>query len=135
VVLDDRGRKIGRLDFSDRWEISTVGLRRICREAGIGFAVERYRSDRELLAARPEWITPQSELAIEHPGGADLRDFGVALWLGTGIALALLGATVTVLIFFTPVRLVVLAIAGAGLFVASAVSVWGTITWRRHQHR
>jgi hypothetical protein len=135
VVLGDQGQKVGRLDFSDTWELSTSGLRQMCRLSGLAFSVERYDSDRELLAARPTWVTPATELALEHPLAEDVRQFGLALWLGTGIALTLLGATGMELVFATPVRYVVFTIAGTGVVVAMVIAAWGRMTWAARQHR
>jgi hypothetical protein len=135
VALDGAGRTVGRLDASDRWGLSVSGLRRICRDGGLEFSVEHYRSDRELLAARPEWITASAELALEHPAAENVREFGLALWLGTGIALGLLGATGMELVFATPVRFVVFAIAGVGLIVAAVIGAWGRMTWHHRQYR
>jgi len=135
VVLDAQDQKVGRLDFSDTWELSTSGLRQMCRLSGLAFSVERYDSDRELLAARLTWIAPAAELALEHPVAENVREFGLALWLGTGIALTLLGATGMELVFATPVRYVVFTIAGAGLVVAAVIAAWGRITWMTRQHQ
>jgi hypothetical protein len=135
VVLGDQGRTVGRLDISDTWELSEDGLRRMCRYSGLQFSVERYGSDRELLARRPQWITANAELALEHPGAEDVREFGMALWLGTGIAFALLGATGMELVFATPVRYVAVTIAVGGVVVAGVIGAWGRMTWHHRQYR
>jgi hypothetical protein len=135
VAIDGAGRTVGRLDVSDRWGLSATGLRRICSDGGLEFSVEHYRSDRELLAARPAWITASAELALEHPTAENVREFGLALWIGTGIALSLLGATGMELVFATPVRFVVFTMAGGGLVVAGVIGVWGRMTWHHRQYR
>jgi hypothetical protein len=135
VVLDDQGRTVGRLDVSDSWELSVDGLRRICRDGGLAFSAERYPSDKELLAQRPQWVTAAAEMALEHPVAEDVREFGLALWFGTGIAVSLLGATGMELVFATPVRFVVFTMAAAGLVVASVIGAWGRISWRHRQRR
>jgi hypothetical protein len=135
VVLGGQGETVGRLDVSDTWELSVDGLRRMCRYSGLQFSLERYGSDRELLAKRPQWITAGAELALEHPGAEDVRELGLALWLGTGIAFGLLGATGMELVFATPVRYVAVTIALGGAVVAVVIAAWGRMTWHHRQYR
>jgi hypothetical protein len=135
VVLDGQGETVGRLDVSDTWELSVHGLRQMCRYSGLQFSVEHYGSDRDLLAKRPQWITASAELALEHPGAEDVRELGLALWLGTGIAFALLGATGMELVFATPVRYVAVTIALGGAVVAGVIGAWGRMTWHHRQYR
>ncbi len=87
-------------------------MRRICDLAGLTFAAETYATEAEMLAARPEWTPAHIELEVDHPVEADIRDFGMSLWWGTGIAVLLSGATGMQLIFATPVKYVVFTACG-----------------------
>lgn len=132
VLLNVADVVVARLDFSDSWELRTDSLERICGVAGLAFAVETYESDEELLEARPEWTTASVALAIEHPVDANIRDFGMALWYGTGLAV-LLSSTGMELVFGTPVRFVVITLAAGGLIVASIIRIWSNVHWKSRQ--
>lgn len=135
IVLNAAGQTMARLDFSDSWELRTDSLRRICELAGMEFAVETYATESELLAARPQWTPAHIELEVEHPLEAEVRDFGMALWYGTGIAISLLGAAGMQLIFGTPVRFVVITAAVGGFIVASVITAWSNTTWKKARLR
>jgi hypothetical protein len=99
------------------------------------FAVETYQTEAELLAARPQWTPAHVELEVEHPVEADVRDFGMALFLGTGIALSLLGAAGMELVFGTPVKYAVFTAAIGGLIVATVITTWSNVRWKKRRLR
>ncbi len=133
VVLNSAGTEMARLDFSSSWELRTDSLRRICDLAGLAFAVEAYDTEAELLAARPQWTPAHVELEVEHPVEADIRDFGMALWWGTAIALCLLGGTGMQLVFCTPVRYAVVTAALGGFIVATVITTWTNMRWKKRR--
>jgi hypothetical protein len=135
VVLNSAGDELARLDFSSSWELRTDSLRRICGLAGMAFAEERYPSEAELLATRPQWTPAHVDLEVEHPLEADIRDIGMSLWLGTGIALALVGAAGMQFVFGTPVKYVVLTAAVGGLITATVITAWSNVRWKKRRLR
>ena len=133
-VLASTGEQLARIDNSDEWQFDVDALRGICALAGIDFAVEHYESEGDLLAHRPGWTPAHIELEAAYPVEAEVRDFGLSLWYGTGIASGLLGAVSGMqFILGTPVKYVLVTLAVGGLVVATALSSWGWFLLRRRR--
>jgi len=130
-VLNASEEPLARIDDSASWEFRADSLQRICDLSGIAVEFEHYESEAELLTARPMFTPAHVELEVDHPIEADVRDFGNALWIGTIICFALVGAGGMEFIFATPVKYAVVTLAAAGLGVATTISMWSRIRWKK----
>lgn len=132
-ALDDDGHVVARLDDTDHWEMCPDCLERICSVTGLAFEIARFETEAELIQRHPDWANPIYELAIEHPREEEIREFGLAFWIGALIAGGLAGASGMALIYATPVSFVVDLLAALGLFVALTLTLWARLKWWRRQ--
>jgi hypothetical protein len=131
VVLNAAGKQLARIDDSDSWEFQFDSLQRICALAGVVFEFEHYDNEGELLAARPTLTPAHIELEVDHPIETDVRDFGMALWYGAIISIGLWSAGGMEFIFGTPAKYAVLTLAAGGFVVATTITWWSRVRWRK----